>query len=188
MTVREGDSELFSTLCDLLRTGGVAIVPCDTMYGFIGSVPASESRIRDIKGRGEEKPFLQLIAEASWVGRMSDFRIPPTLAAYWPGPLTIIVPLRTGGTAGVRVPASVFLMDLIRDLGLPVYSTSVNRTGAPPLWRIEEIREEFEADVDLVVDAGDLPNSIPSTIVDATIRPCRIVRHGALAIAAGDLL
>jgi L-threonylcarbamoyladenylate synthase len=187
MILAAGSADLSSRLLDLLSTGGIAIIPCDTMYGIVGAAPETEVRIRAVKGRGDDKPFLQLIPDASWVGKMTGANVPPSLLSYWPGPLTVIMPSREEGTVGVRVPDSPFLRQLILSLGKPIYSTSVNRTGNPPLSRIEEIRVGFEADVGLIVDAGDFPESAPSTIIDATTRPYRIIRQGALQIRPGDL-
>ena len=82
-----------SLLSRLLAGGGVAIVPCDTIYGIVGVAPDTEQRIRAIKGRGEDKPFLQLLAERSWVSRLSEGDIPEALGRHWPGPLTVILPL-----------------------------------------------------------------------------------------------
>ena len=56
------------------------------MYGLVGVAPGTEQRIRAIKGRGEDKPFLQLLPESSWVARVSDLAAPAVLAKYWPGP------------------------------------------------------------------------------------------------------
>jgi L-threonylcarbamoyladenylate synthase len=179
--------DLLGSLSLLLGGNAVAIVPCDTMYGIVGVAPATAEKIRRLKGRGEDKPFLQLIPDITWVMRTSDFQIPYALAKHWPGPLTVIVPLPEGGSAALRVPDSVLLRSLIEGLGAPLYSTSVNRAGEAPLWRIGDIRREFESEVDAVVDAGDLPNSAPSTIVDATARPFRIVRQGALRLNPAEL-
>jgi L-threonylcarbamoyladenylate synthase len=185
--ITAGAPELLQELSRFLRGGGVAIIPCDTMYGIVGTAPGSEDRILQVKGRGEDKPFLQLIPDASWVSRVSDFSIPAALAGHWPGPLTIVIPAYASKTVALRVPDSPFLRDLISGLDRPIYSTSVNRAGNPPLWRIREIASEFERDVDLIVDAGDLPGSRPSTIVDATFRPFRVTRQGALEISPQEL-
>jgi len=82
----------------------------------------------------------------------------------------------------LRVPADPRLRSLLERLDRPLYSTSVNRSGQPALWRVADILGEFEAAVDLVVDAGDLPGRLPSTIVDVSRRPFRILRQGALSI------
>lgn len=131
MVTRADDPGAFQRLVEVLSGGGVAIIPCDTVYGIVGAAPATEQRIRSIKGRGEDKPFLQLIPDASWVLRMSDREAPAALARHWPGPLTLVLPARRGGTVALRVPDSVFLRDLLIAIGQPLFSTSVNRSGLP---------------------------------------------------------
>lgn len=187
MTVRAADSDAAARLSAALAAGGVAVVPCDTIYGLVGRVPDSEPRIRALKARDEANPFLLLILDASWVSRLSETEPLPALARRWPGPLTIVLPARGGGTVALRVPDSLLLRDLMRSLDAPVYSTSVNISGSPALWRIADIRREFEALVDLVVDGGDLPARVASTIVDATRRPFRVLRQGAVSVPPEDL-
>lgn len=187
MTIPADGPDTAVRLLATLAAGGIAVVPCDTIYGLVGRVPDSEPRIRAAKGRDESNPFLLLIPDPSWVSRLSDAEPPAALARHWPGPLTIVLPARGGGTVALRVPDSPFLRDLILSLDAPVYSTSVNISGSPALWRIADIRREFEAAVDLVVDAGDLPAGVASTIVDATSRPLRILRQGAVAVPPEDL-
>jgi L-threonylcarbamoyladenylate synthase len=158
----------------------VAIMPCDTIYGLVGAAPGAEARLRVLKGR-EEKSFLQLIASADWLPRFGALALPEKLAGYWPGPLTLVFPLERGSVA-LRVPADPGLRELLQRLDCPLFSTSVNRSGQPALWRIADILAEFEARVDLVVDAGDLPGRLPSTIVDLSRRPFRVLRQGALSL------
>jgi L-threonylcarbamoyladenylate synthase len=187
MIVRASDDAAFTILAGTLARGGVAIIPCDTMYGIVGTAPETEERIRRVKGRGETKPFLQLIAQASWVARISEAPLPSTLSKYWPGPLTVVFPLRGGGTAALRLPDSPLLRSLMESVGKPLYSTSVNRAGQEPIFDVGRIKEEFEQDVDLVFDAGNLPPGPPSTLVDITCRPYKILRAGAVKIPAEDL-
>jgi L-threonylcarbamoyladenylate synthase len=138
MKLDASDPRLSERLAELFAAGGVAIMPCDTIYGIVGPAPASEARIRELKGRGE-KSFLQLIAGADWLERFGRLTLPPTLAAYWPGPLTLIFPAGEGSVA-LRVPADSRLRLLLERLGRPLYSTSVNRSGQPALWRSAEKR------------------------------------------------
>ena len=188
MTVSAGDPRSFDTLVQVLKSGGVAIAPGDTMYGLIGEAPGTEERIRRIKGRGEDKPFLQLLPEQSWVARVSDIPVPPRLRRYWPGPLTMVFAARAGGTVALRVPDSPFLRDLLIAVGAPLFSTSVNRAGQQPLSVLGEMRREFEADVDLIYDGGPSPAGLPSTLLDITARPFRVLREGALHLSPDDLL
>jgi L-threonylcarbamoyladenylate synthase len=177
----------FAVLARVLAEGGVAIAPGDTMYGLVGAVPVTEERLRLIKGRGEEKPFIRLIAEASWLPMVTAERLPDRLARHWPGPLTIVLPGREGGTVAVRVPDHDLLRRLLLAVGRPLFSTSVNRAGSPPLSTVEQMCREFEGDVDVIYDAGDRPPGPPSTLLDATVRPFRILRQGAVAIDPADL-
>jgi L-threonylcarbamoyladenylate synthase len=180
MRVGAAEPGLVARLAELLSSGGVAIMPCDTIYGIVGPAPGSETRLRELKGRGE-KSFLQLIAGPPWLARFGDLELPESLARYWPGPLTLIFPAERGSVA-LRVPADPRLRSLLERLDRPLYSTSVNRSGQPALWRIADILEQFERAVDLVVDAGDLPGRLPSTIVDVSRRPFRVLRQGALEL------
>ena len=187
MVIKAGDPGSLERLIRVLAAGGVAIAPGDTMYGLIGVAPQSDERMRRIKGRGEDKPFLQLIADASWVSRLSDIRLPEKIARHWPGPLTVVIPDRTGGTVAVRVPDSDFLLVVLRGVNRPLYSTSVNRAGGPPLAAFAQMRSVFEAEVDALYDAGDQPSGGPSTLLDITAKPYRILRQGALVLTPEEL-
>ncbi len=182
MTFSKGDAAAPAAVGSLLSSGKVGIFPSDTIYGIFGRVPETEERIKRIKGRGEDKHLLILLAEVEEVLRMSDTRIDPRLLSLWPGPLTLIVSRRGGGTVGVRVPGDGFVRSVLLSAGVPLYSTSVNRSGEPPLWRISEIMDEFADVVDFIVDGGDIPHGVSSTIVDVTSKPYRILRQGACAV------
>ncbi len=182
MVLKSADLSREERLVELLSTGGIAIMPCDTIYGIVGRVPDTEARIRAIKGRGETNPFLMLIESRSAVERLSDVRLDREVAALWPGPLTVVIPAREGGTVAVRVPSDPFLRRLVACVGAPLYSTSVNRSGQPPLGAISEIIREFEESVNVIVDGGDILGREPSTILDVTQRPYRILREGACRI------
>jgi L-threonylcarbamoyladenylate synthase len=182
MRIAVTDPALPSRLLEVLAGGGVVIMPCDTIYGIVGIAPASEPRIRALKSR-EQKSFLQLIASADWLSRFSDIELAQGLSALWPGPLTLIVPARgSSRTVALRVPDDPLLRELLQELDRPLYSTSVNRSGEPALWRIEDIAAAFESSIDLLVDAGDLEGRLPSTILDLTSSPFRILRQGALQV------
>ena len=187
MVLRLSSPDVVGRTASVLSAHGVAILPCDTIYGVVGVAPETESRIRSIKGSGEDKPFLQLLPDTGWVKRLSSQEVPPQFARRWPGPLTLVVQARDGGTIAVRLPDSLFLQSVLAAVGRPLYSTSVNRAGGPPLDRIEEIRAQFEDAVDLIVDAGTLSQGAPSTIVDVTRRPYRILRQGSLQVSREDL-
>jgi L-threonylcarbamoyladenylate synthase len=187
MRIRLEAAEAADRFRGVLEAGGIAIVPCDTLYGLVGCVPDSAERLRLIKGRGEDKPFLILIPDVERCADFSPLPVPRELARFWPGPLTVILPGQGGATVALRVPDARFLRETMRETGRALYSTSVNRAGNPALWRMADIEAEFSRDVDLILSSGDLPGRLPSTIVDATARPLRIIRQGALELP-GDLL
>lgn len=188
MVLAAADPRSFPVLVGILAGGGVAIAPGDTMYGLVGVAPVAEERLRAVKGRGDDKPFLRLLADASWLERISDMPLPPGLARYWPGPLTLVFPARDGGTAALRVPDHPFLQRLLLALDLPLFSTSVNRAGQQPLRTVQEMRREMERDVDAIFDDGDRPPGPASTLLDLTRRPYAVLRQGAVLVPPEDLL
>jgi L-threonylcarbamoyladenylate synthase len=172
---------------EFLASGKPAILPCDTMYGIVGRVPESDSAIRALKGRGEDKPFIVLAADTASALAVADFDPSLPLLSLWPGPLTVVLRARGGGSVALRLPAEPWIRELLERTGFPLYSTSVNRSGSPALASISGIIAEFSADVGLIVDSGDMPSSRPSTIVDASVHPFRILRQGELVVP-GELL
>ena len=180
--VASSDVEAVLRLSSCLKKKGIAIAPCDTIYGILGSAPSTESRIREIKGRGEEKPFIVLHATVESVLAATHTQVSEAVLALWPGPLTLI--LETGsGKTGFRVPADDFLTEVLRRTG-PLFSTSVNRAGEPPFWRIADINAVFGKKVDMIVDGGDLRGKRPSTIVDISEKPYKLLRSGAVQLPA----
>ncbi len=165
-----------------LGSGKVGVIACDTIYGICGRVPDTEGRIRDIKGREDIKPFIILFPDIEGILEIAASPLDPVLTGLWPGPLTVIIPKRGGGTVGVRIPDDEFTLSILRAAGIPLYSTSVNRSGEAPLWRISEIADGFSGSVDFIVDGGDMQGKTASTIVDVTVRPYRIIRQGACVL------
>lgn len=186
MVLRQGDPLVSRQLLGVLSAGEVAIVLCDTIYGFVGKAPDTERKIRMIKGRGEENPFLLLAGAVEQVEGLSNAPLDPRVTALWPGPLTVVMNAPEG-TVAVRLPDDPFLTEIVRSLGQPIYSTSVNRSGNPPMHLIAEIIREFESEVDLIVDAGDQPAGLPSTILDVTNRPYRVLRQGEFEVPSSLL-
>ena len=180
----------------MLRGGGIVIMRSDTVYGVHGVAPATGARLTALKGRPDGKPLLTLVADRSSAERITGTRPPPALAALWPGPLTIVLPVAdpapTPVAAGarslaVRVPADPALRAIVAAVGAPLYSTSANRAGEPPLGCPSALRATFGNSVELIVDDGPVTAAVPSTIVDATVAPARILRAGAVAITEAQL-
>ena len=166
-----------------LKYGNVVILPTDTIYGFSGLIGKTAEAIARIKGREENKPFIALIADPWDIYRYTDLKIPESILSLWPAPLTLIVPLKGQGTQAFRCPADEWLRSVVAAAGDAVYSTSVNRSGTPPLTDIEAICREFEASVSLIVDSGNLEGQ-PSTLVDLSSGTPRVLRQGSVVIDA----
>jgi L-threonylcarbamoyladenylate synthase len=110
---------------------------------------------------------------------------------YWPGPLTIIFeaednvpPLLTGGTGKVaaRIPGKSAALNLAAALQLPITATSANPSTKPPAEESITVADYFGDCLDLIIDAGRTPGGKPSTIVDATVKPPRILRKGSVLL------
>lgn len=196
MIILRSDSDSVECVSRVLLEGSVVVLPTDTVYGFSGVVPESEDVIRKIKGRDETKPFIQLIAEPEDIYRYTDEVLPDQLLAMWPGALTVIVPLKkrliTGEsevtTVAFRCPGDGWLRQIIKAVGKPIYSTSVNRSGQPVLSSVLEIDKEFGGEVKLIVDGGSTENALPSTLVKFEKGKCIILRQGNVCIPSSLLL
>ena len=128
--------------------------------------------------RIEDRSSSQNISAHQLVGRCLPI---PILLSLWPGPVTFIVRSSTG-TLGCRVPADRFLQSILCETG-PLYSTSVNFADQPSLARISDITEHFGEKVKVVIDGGDLAGRSPSSILDISVTPYRILRDGGAVLS-----
>lgn len=186
MKCLKSDFDSIKKCADSLKNAQVVIIPTDTVYGFSAIVDddsKTKEKIQKIKGRGDEKPFIQLISSPEDIKKYTDDEIPSNLLDYWPGPLTIIVnDKRINSTTAFRCPADEWLRKIIKECNAPIYSTSVNRSGNPILETENEILAEFNDEVDLFVLDGDKINALPSTIVSVCDGNFKIIRQGCLKI------
>jgi L-threonylcarbamoyladenylate synthase len=192
---REGEAAaFFNEARRVLISGGVVALPTETFYALAVNPFDAQAltRLFSLKERPASKPVLVLVGDPAMLPQVAG-EVPAAgarlLARFWPGPLTLILPAREGlpelltgdtGTIGVRVPRQAVTCRLLISLGLPLTGTSANRSGAPPLVKAAEVAREFGDRVDLILDAGPCPGGPPSTIVDVTSIPPRLVRAGAV--------
>jgi len=184
---------------EVIRGGGVIAFPTETFYG-LGvdpfNVPAVQ-RLYDLKGRSlQMSPILVLIRARHELQALVSEIAPSAerlMQACWPGPLTLVfraaeaVPsvLTAGtGTIGVRLSACPDVQRVLEVLGGPLTGTSANRTGQPPATTAEEVERALGAAVDLIVNGGPTPGGFPSTVVDTTVNPPRVIREGCVSKAA----
>jgi len=173
-----------------IALGGLAAIPTETFYALAAD-PLSETGVRRVvaaKRRDEGKPLLVLFGarrQLEPLGIAADKQRLDALFRIWPAPLTAILPLRApipaslgATTLGIRLPAD----DRVRELlarTTPVTGTSANRAGEEPCARADEVARILGEDIDVLVDGGRTPGGEPSTLVDMTVDPPRVVRAGA---------
>ena len=184
---------------EVVRSGGVIAFPTETFYG-LGvdpfNVPAVQ-RLYNLKGRSPQtRPILVLIRSHHELQALVSEITPAAerlMQACWPGPLTLVfraaeavpsVLTAETGTIGVRLSAYPDVQRVLEVIGGPLTGTSANRTGQPPATTAEEVERALGAAVDLIVNGGQTPGGLPSTVVDTTVSPPRIIREGCVSQAA----
>jgi L-threonylcarbamoyladenylate synthase len=181
---------------DLLRAGEVVAIPTETVYGLAGAAlnPAAVARIFVAKGRPADDPLIVHLATVDDLPLVAR-AIPPAAAAlaqaFWPGPLTLILP-RTAAiadavTAGrdsvaVRIPNHPTALAVLRAAGVPLAAPSANRFGHTSPTSAEHVLADLDGRIAAVIDAGATPHGVESTIIDCTETPPRLLRPGALTL------
>jgi tRNA threonylcarbamoyl adenosine modification protein (Sua5/YciO/YrdC/YwlC family) len=183
------------TAAEVLRGGGVVLLPTDTVYGIavVASAPGATGRLFALKERSEGQPVAVLVADRDQAVGLTD--TPGEVALrlmdlLWPGPLTLVLrrsptasSLELGGdpaTVGLRCPDHDLVRALATEVG-PLATTSANRHGQPTPRTAAEAAASLVGPVDLLVDGGRL-GSVASTVVDLTGSEPRVLREGAVTV------
>ena len=176
----------------VLKGGGVIAFPTDTFYG-LGANPYNTKavdKIYSIKGRDPEKPLLLLIDSilklAGLVEEISEASA-KLIESFWPGPLTMLfkpkhtIPKNiTTGLIGIRQPGNSITRKILAGLNYPLTAPSANISGEDPTTTAEQVKDRLGNKVNLILDAGVCRGGEPSTLVDTTQTPVRLVRAGAI--------
>jgi L-threonylcarbamoyladenylate synthase len=172
----EPSEDVLDEIAGVLRDGGVALLPTDTIYGLHASAMNQEAvaRIRAMKERGDQKPFVIIASSADQLETIGA-TVPAALREIWPAPLTAIV-ASGDTTVAARVPDLPWLRALLDRTG-PLVSTSANRSGEPPITTPEMLGTDLLEALDALLDGGSRDGQ-PSTIVDFTGEEPRVVREG----------
>jgi L-threonylcarbamoyladenylate synthase len=194
-TVRKGklsQAALAGVVRDL-RTGAVAIFPTETVYGIGTSVfsPSGIKRIYHLKGRHGRKPLALLVHSLEAATPLVEFipREAERLAQrFWPGPLTLVFKasplgrLVTGGlaTIGVRIPDHPVALAILKEVRIPLATTSVNRSGQKPAISGTAAAALFGQKVDWMIDGGTCRLQSASSVVDLSHYPFTVIREGAI--------
>lgn len=185
----------------ILGQGGVVAFPTDTVYGYAASLrhPSAIARIYAIKGRPEAKAIPILLSSPETLSTVASEIDPATRSfaeRWWPGALTIIVNARPGlpsetitrnfsgePTIALRVPDNNVATRIIADAGGALAVTSANRSGEDPALSAHDLQHMGAEQPDLIVDGGECPLGLPSTIVSITASTLQILREGAIPVA-----
>jgi L-threonylcarbamoyladenylate synthase len=182
---------------EALRRGGLVVYPTETYYalGALATDAAAVARLAHAKGRPDGKPLPLLAEDRAAVEAVAFLEGPAARLAdrFWPGPLTLVLPARDvlapevtarTGTVGIRVPGGEVARALARAAGGAIVSTSANLAGAPPPRRGGDLDPALRARIDVVLEAGEAPGGLPSTVVALEEGALRVLRTGPVSVDA----
>jgi L-threonylcarbamoyladenylate synthase len=188
-------SEALPQALAVLQRGGLVAFPTDTVYG-VGALAFSASaveRLYEVKGRSAEKAIAVLVAQQADLAKVARVLTPSAQALalrYWPGPLTLVVPKHPDlpeavsalPTVGVRQPDHPVALALLRLAG-PMAVTSANLSSQPSAATAAEVLAQLGGRLDLLLDGGQTPGGVASTVIDCTAEPPVILRPGPIGPA-----
>jgi tRNA threonylcarbamoyl adenosine modification protein (Sua5/YciO/YrdC/YwlC family) len=179
------DNTLINQAAKVLTNGGLVIIPTETVYGFAVDAVNKKAvdKLYEIKQRPKSKPFAILIADIDKVRELAvDISLPAykLMRKFWPGPLTILLKAKAGGTVGLRMPNNQIALEIIFQANIAVACPSANISKKLAPVNFEEAIKDLDGLVDLAVDAGATTVGVESTIVDLTVEPLEIIRRGAI--------
>ncbi|MCL6639750.1 MAG: threonylcarbamoyl-AMP synthase [Candidatus Rokubacteria bacterium] len=190
------DPTVLARAAEALSGGALVAFPTETFYG-LGAAALDAGAVRrvfEVKGRPESRPLLVLVDSEAMVDTVAaeiPARARALMARHWPGPLTLVLRARPTvpaevhagtGTIGVRLSPHPVATGLVRALGAPITAPSANITGQPPPTEAGTVVRDFDGKIALVLDAGPTPGGPPSTVLDVTVDPPRLIRAGAVAV------
>lgn len=193
---KENQNEAAGKAGALLKEGGIAAFPTDTVYG-LGAVCTDAAAVRKIfeaKGRPENKPLSILVSDVKQLAYLTDDvseAAEKLMKEFWPGALTLIFKIKNnsgipeevtagGSTIGVRMPDSEIAVNIIAAAGKPVAAPSANTSGKRSSSRASEVIEDLNGKIDLIIDGGDCPIGLSSTVADVSGDRIVILREGSV--------
>jgi len=186
-----------SKATQILKSGGVVAYPTDTAYGLAVDATnlSAVKKLYALKGRDFKKPIHVIIPPDFTVPYYSNSIAEKLIKQFWPGPLTIVLPLKAKGpswqklsagtkTIGIRLPNNIIALALVKKFGKPVTTTSANVSGQANTYSIAEIKKQFAKSAikpDFYLDGGKLPKTLPSTVVLLANKHVKILRVGPIS-------
>ena len=173
------EGEIVKKAASILLSGGVVIYPSDTVYGMLCRADdrVSVERLAKIKGYDKPRSFILIVSGLEMAGSLTsgiDPEVMEILKIRWPGKLTVVLPAGDGcpkwvrgedNTVALRHPADPLSGQLLKRCCVPLVSTSANRSGGDTSLSISTVPDSIISGTDIVLNAGDLPPSSPSTII-----------------------
>ncbi len=180
-------------IVSMIQDGGIVAVPTGSSYALAADISCADAleRVQRLKGRGPEKPLLALVptvVAARQLAPTASSLLEQIAARFWPGPLTLLMPaaadlapplVSATGLVAVRVPGTAVTRRIAGRVG-GLSGTSANRTGEPAATTVDALQLE-PGGLAGTVDVGPTRANRPSTLVDITREPARILRHGAVS-------
>lgn len=177
-----------------LKQGGLVVFPTETVYGIGANAldPTAAANIYKVKGRPSDNPLIVHIAKNEDIHKYADASHPsvePLIHAFWPGPLTLVLPKKdiipdtiTGGlsTVAIRFPDNDIARAIINASELPICAPSANKSGTPSSTVFEHVYNDLFGLVDIIIDGGPSTVGLESTVLDLTSPTPVILRPGAI--------
>jgi L-threonylcarbamoyladenylate synthase len=177
-----------------VRRGELVVLPTDTVYGLGADAftPGAVGRLLEAKGRGRDMPVPVLVGSPrtlNGIARGIRQGGRDLIEAFWPGGLTIVCKVQpsltwdlgdTNGTVAARMPLHPVAIELLNETG-PMAVSSANRSGLPPATDIDDAIDQLGDSVEIYLDGGPSLDAVPSTIVDITVEPPKLLRVGAVS-------
>src|SRR5450631_1774356 len=194
--VKAADAAGIDEAAAILRAGGLVAFPTETVYGLAGDATsdAAVAGIYAAKGRPSFNPLIAHVASFDAALEQGVFAAEARqlAEAFWPGPLTLVVPLAPGATVcpaaraglqtiALRVPVHPVALALISAVGRPLAAPSANRSGRVSPVTAAHVAEDLGDAIDLVLDGGACPVGLESTVIACLEGPPRLLRPGAIA-------
>lgn len=169
-----------------MRSGHLVIIPTDTVYGLAADRHNANAvqMLHRVKGRPADKPIPMLASDRKHIEKLKACfgeKGSALAAHFWPGPLTLVLPVENGGWEGFRIPKHAVALAIIEAAGGLLRVTSANLSGHRPPLTAAAALKELGKSVKLVIDAGPAPGGVPSTVVKITDEKVTILRPGAIS-------
>lgn len=168
-----------------VKEGKLVAFPTETVYGIAANFFDKQAieRLYKIKKRPVKKPFTVHIADIKAIESLGCRMTKEALilaGKFWPGPLTMVLPLGKDKSLGFRIPANSIALELIKKAGVPIVAPSANLSGHKSPINAQEVLDELDGKIDILIDGGQTNVGVESTVVDMTVDPPKILREGAI--------